>query len=58
MAILLKGVFVSCLFLLILLEEGKPVLGKKQKLKAMVKELEERIKAMEECQGKSQPSLT
>ena len=65
MAAHLKGVFVSCLLLLILMEEAKPVLAKKQKLSKRVKKLEEtvekvekRLKALEECDGKYQSSRT
>ena len=65
MAAHLKGVFVSCLLLLILMEEAKPVLAKKSSLKKRVKKLEEskekveeRLKELEECQGICQFSNT
>ena len=59
MATHMKGVFVLCLLLLILMEEAKPVLAKKKKLSKKVKYLEkslgmaeERLEALEECEGK------
>ena len=65
MATHLKGVFVSCLLLLILMEEAKPVLAKGKKLSKTVKKLVERVEKVEgdlkdfgKCPGKYQPSHT
>ena len=65
MATHLKGVIVSCLLLLILMEEAKPVLAKKQKLSKRVKKLEgsmdkveDRLDDLEECQGNYQSPHT
>ena len=49
---------VACMLLFIVLEEAKPVLAGKGRLKARVKKLEEKVKEMAKCSGKcSTPKL-